>query len=173
MEAQIIHLLRELKAELDATIVLVSHNLGLIAELCDEVAVMYAGEIVEKGSVQQIFYDPVHPYTQALLECDPARVLKQTRLLPIIPGDMPDLHDIAKGCEFAPRCSQSLDLCHLKPPSEHHLKTAKLYGVICTVMARCLVESHLLKHSQADPQLAKRLYKVTEATIRWALRYLM
>ena len=122
MEAQIIHLLRELKVELDATIVLVSHNLGLIAELCDEVAVMYAGEIVEKGSVQQIFYDPVHPYTQALLECDPARVLKQTRLLPIIPGDMPDLHDIAKGCEFAPRCSQSLDLCHLKSPGEYHLK---------------------------------------------------
>ena len=121
MEAQIIHLLRELKDELGATIVLVSHNLGLIAELCDEVAVMYAGEIIEKGSVQQIFYDPVHPYTQALLECDPARVLKQTHLLPTIPGDMPDLHDIAKGCEFAPRCSKALEQCHLKSPSEHYL----------------------------------------------------
>lgn len=121
MEAQIIHLLRELKDSLQSTIVLVSHNLGLIAELCDEVAVMYAGEIVEKGSVQQIFYNPTHPYTQALLECDPARVLKRTRLLPIIPGDMPDLHEIAKGCEFSPRCKQALERCYREPPSEHFL----------------------------------------------------
>ncbi|HIA76790.1 MAG TPA: ABC transporter ATP-binding protein [Gammaproteobacteria bacterium] len=121
MEAQIIHLLRELKAELKATIVLVSHNLGLIAELCDEVAVMYAGEIVEKGSVQQIFYNATHPYTKALLECDPARVLKRTRFFPIIPGDMPDLHEIAKGCEFSPRCKQALERCYLEPPSEHYL----------------------------------------------------
>ncbi|SVB25994.1 uncharacterized protein METZ01_LOCUS178848, partial [marine metagenome] len=121
MEAQIIHLLRELKDSLQATIVLVSHNLGLIAELCDEVAVMYAGEIVEKGSVQQIFYNPAHPYTQALLECDPARVLKRTRLLPIIPGDMPDLHEIAKGCEFSPRCKHALEQCYGETPREYFL----------------------------------------------------
>ena len=73
MEAQIILLLRQLKAELDATVVVVSHNLGLIAELCDEVVVMYAGEVLERGDIHRIFARPAHPYTRALLECDPAR----------------------------------------------------------------------------------------------------
>ena len=97
MEAQIIHLLRELKDEFQATIVLVSHNLGLIAELSDDVVVMYAGEVVEQGSGRQIFYNPSHPYTQALLECDPARVLERTRHLPTIPGEVPDLHVVPRG----------------------------------------------------------------------------
>ncbi len=81
MEAQIIHLLRELQQKAQATLMIVSHNLGLIAELCDDVVVMYAGEVVEKGDVRQVFHNATHPYTRALLKCDPARTLERSRYL--------------------------------------------------------------------------------------------
>lgn len=111
MEAQIIHLLRELQQETHATLMIVSHNLGLIAELCDEVVVMYAGEVIEKGGVRQIFHNAQHPYTQALLDCDPARVLERTQYLPTIPGDLPDLHNVPEGCIYAGRCSKASAHC--------------------------------------------------------------
>lgn len=116
MEAQIIHLLRETQREFGSTIMLVSHNLGLIAELCDEVAVMYAGEIIEHASVHEIFFDAKHPYTQALLECNPALDLKLNRLFPTISGDVPDLHKPAKGCVFAPRCPEVQSVCRAQSP---------------------------------------------------------
>ena len=116
MEAQIIHLIRELQAEMHATIMVVSHNLGLIAELCDEVVVMYAGEVVEYGDVRDIFYRAAHPYTRALLECDPAREISRSRFLPTIPGDVPDLHLWPSGCVFASRCPAALDHCRDNRP---------------------------------------------------------
>ena len=116
MEAQIIHLIRELRRELEATIVVVSHNLGLIAELCDEVVVMYAGEVVETGDVREIFHRAAHPYTRALLECDPARERTRSRHLPVIPGDIPDLHRRPAGCVFAARCALAMDVCHERRP---------------------------------------------------------
>ena len=116
MEAQIIHLIRELRRELEATIVVVSHNLGLIAELCDEVVVMYAGEVVETGGVREIFHRAAHPYTRALLECDPARERTRTRRLPVIPGDIPDLHHRPSGCVFAARCEEAMDVCRERRP---------------------------------------------------------
>jgi len=122
MEAQIIHLLRELKEELDATIIVVSHNLGLIAQLCDDVVVMYAGEVVESGDAHQIFYNPSHPYTQALLECDPARVLKRSFILPTIPGDVPDLHIPPSGCTFASRCPKAFKGCDIEKPADIKLE---------------------------------------------------
>ena len=121
MEAQIIHLIRELQAEMNATIMLVSHNLGLIAELCDEVVVMYAGEVVEYGDVQDIFYRAAHPYTRALLECDPARETTRSRYLPTIPGDVPDLHVKPAGCVFASRCLRVFDYCHGNRPAQHRV----------------------------------------------------
>jgi oligopeptide/dipeptide ABC transporter ATP-binding protein len=121
MEAQIIHLLRELKEEFDATVIVVSHNLGLIAQLCDDVVVMYAGEVVESGNAHQIFYNPSHPYTQALLECDPARVLKRSFLLPTIPGDVPDLHKPPRGCTFALRCPKAFKGCDMEKPVDFEL----------------------------------------------------
>ena len=86
MEAQIIHLLRELRREYNGIIIVVSHHLGVIAELCDRVYVMYAGEVVEGGEVDAIFHDARHPYTQALLACDPARFHERLDRLPTIPG---------------------------------------------------------------------------------------
>ncbi|MGG7645023.1 dipeptide ABC transporter ATP-binding protein [Rhodovulum sp. YNF3179] len=139
MEAQIIHLLQELQNDLDATVVLVSHNLGLVAELCDEVVVMYAGEVVEAGDVRQIFHAPRHPYTRALLECDPARISDTQGRLPVIPGDVPDLAHPPGGCIFAARCPRAMDICRERTPPD---VAGQAGGV-----ARC----HLLDGPAADP----------------------
>jgi oligopeptide/dipeptide ABC transporter ATP-binding protein len=117
MEAQIIHLLRELKREFAGSILFISHNLGLIAELCDRVTVMYAGEVVESGPVGALFHNPGHPYTQALLRCDPARIEERTAELPTIPGDVPNLLARPVGCVFADRCPAAIDLCRRTIPA--------------------------------------------------------
>jgi peptide/nickel transport system ATP-binding protein len=116
MEAQIIHLLRELKQEFAGSILFISHNLGLIAELCDRVTVMYAGEVVESGPVEALFHYPGHPYTQALLRCDPARVEQKTVELPTIPGEVPNLLSPPSGCVFTDRCPIAIDRCRVTVP---------------------------------------------------------
>jgi peptide/nickel transport system ATP-binding protein len=139
MEAQIMHLMRALQQELQATLIVVSHNLGLIAQLCDDVVVMYAGEVVERGDVRQIFYNAQHPYTRALIECDPARVLERSRQLPTIPGDVPDLRAPPVGCVFAPRCPKVFDLCRTEAPPAYEAGEGHT--------ARC----HLLNKEFGDP----------------------
>jgi peptide/nickel transport system ATP-binding protein len=116
MEAQIIHLLRELRRELQGSILFISHNLGLIAELCDHVVILYAGEVVERGTVRDIFHQPRHPYTEALLLCDPARIAEARRTLPTIGGDVPDLIRLPQGCVFAPRCPKAFARCRAEAP---------------------------------------------------------
>jgi oligopeptide/dipeptide ABC transporter ATP-binding protein len=111
MEAQIIHLLRELRREYNGIIIVVSHHLGVIAELCDRVYVMYAGEVVEGGEVDAIFHDARHPYTQALLACDPARFHDRLDRLPTIPGALPSLTQPPMGCVYAPRCDRAFAPC--------------------------------------------------------------
>jgi peptide/nickel transport system ATP-binding protein len=133
LEAQIIHLLRELKDEVRGSMLFVSHHLGLVAELCDRVTVMYAGEVVETGTVRDVFHRPEHPYTQALLLCDPARIEEATRDLPTIPGDVPSLIELPQGCVFRPRCPKEFARCVEPPP---------LYPAAPGHAARC----HLLDH---------------------------
>jgi oligopeptide/dipeptide ABC transporter ATP-binding protein len=116
LEAQIIHLLRELRQELAGSILFVSHNLGLIAELCDEVVVMYAGEVVEEGAVYDLFHRPGHPYTRALLTCDPASADATEGDLATIPGEVPDLIRPPAGCVFAPRCPHAFQHCREAAP---------------------------------------------------------
>jgi oligopeptide/dipeptide ABC transporter ATP-binding protein len=116
LEAQIIHLMKELRAKFECSMLFVSHNLGLIAELCDEVVVMYAGEVVEQGEVRDLFHNAQHPYTQMLLECDPARIAERSRQLPIIPGGLPDLVDLPDGCVFRERCEQAGAECTMRAP---------------------------------------------------------
>jgi peptide/nickel transport system ATP-binding protein len=116
LEAQVLHLLRELRAELNGSILFISHNLGAVAEVCDSVVVLYAGEVVEQGPVFEIFDRPQHPYTRALVECDPARIENITRELPVIPGDVPNLRSIPHDCIFAPRCSHVMDICRRQRP---------------------------------------------------------
>ncbi|MDM7933578.1 ABC transporter ATP-binding protein [Tabrizicola sp.] len=116
MEAQIIHLLRDLRTSFDGAIVIVTHHLGVIAELCDRVAVMYAGEVVEEGTVDAIFHAALHPYTRALLACDPAVVDPSSGRLPTIAGRIPDLTALPPGCAFLTRCTMALPACHNPPP---------------------------------------------------------
>ncbi|MEZ5926796.1 MAG: ABC transporter ATP-binding protein [Hyphomicrobiaceae bacterium] len=118
MEAQILHLLRQLQRETSSTILFISHNLGAVAELCDRVVVLYAGEVVEDGSVYDIFARPQHPYTKALLECDPARIAETTRTLPVIPGDVPNLLRLPPGCVFEPRCNAAFEPCAARRPPD-------------------------------------------------------
>jgi len=119
LEAQIVQLLRDLRRELNGPILFISHNLGIIAELCDYVVVLYAGEVVEQGPIEDIFHSPRHPYTRALLECDPARIEEVCRELPTISGDVPNLLRIPSGCVFAPRCPQAVDVCRQERPADH------------------------------------------------------
>ncbi|ASY73864.1 ABC transporter ATP-binding protein [Sinorhizobium fredii] len=116
LEVQIIHLLKDLQKEIGCSVLFVSHHLGAVAELCDRVAVMYAGEVVEQGAVRDIFHNPRHPYTRALLECDPARIRKRTRTLPTIPGEVPSLLAIKKGCIFRQRCLHAFSRCEQQIP---------------------------------------------------------
>ncbi|CDX52913.1 oligopeptide transporter subunit; ATP-binding component of ABC superfamily [Mesorhizobium plurifarium] len=118
LEAQIIELLRELRQEFNGSILFISHDLGVIAELCDFVVVLYAGEVVEQGPVGSIFRHPCHPYTQALLKCDPARIREIRRELPTITGDVPNLRRIPTGCVFTPRCPAAFDRCRVDHPAD-------------------------------------------------------
>jgi oligopeptide/dipeptide ABC transporter ATP-binding protein len=121
MEAQIIHLLRELRRAYNGIIVVVSHHLGVIAELCDRVYVMYAGEVVESGEVDAIFHGARHPYTQALLACDPARFREKLDRLPTIPGSLPSLMEPICGCVYAPRCERAFAPCRTIGPTPVNL----------------------------------------------------
>jgi peptide/nickel transport system ATP-binding protein len=116
MEAQILHLMRELRRDYRGSILIISHQLGVIAELCDRVVVMYAGEVVESGTVEDIFHRPAHPYTRKLLACDPARIKGQQTLLPTIAGELPDPRRLPEGCVFAPRCGLAAPLCRSERP---------------------------------------------------------
>jgi oligopeptide/dipeptide ABC transporter ATP-binding protein len=116
LEVQIIHRLQQLQRDFGCAILFISHHLGVIAELCDEVVVMYAGEVVESGTTRDVFLKPRHPYTRKLLECDPARIEQATRNLPVIAGTLPDLADVPDGCVFRPRCDQSIEICTRERP---------------------------------------------------------
>lgn len=116
LEVATIELLKDLQHQIGCSVLFISHHLGVIAELCDEMIVMYAGEVVEKGDVRQVFKDARHPYTQALLECDPARLHGRTKPLPTIPGSLPDLRNRPEGCIFSGRCSKAGPECNLVPP---------------------------------------------------------
>ena len=117
MEAQIIHLLRELRTDYQGAIIVVTHHLGVVAELCDRVYVMYAGQVVEQGLVDDIYHAPKHPYTRALIACDPAHFEEHTPILPTIGGRVPNLLYPPKGCSFADRCDMAISRCReMAPP---------------------------------------------------------
>jgi oligopeptide/dipeptide ABC transporter ATP-binding protein len=121
LELTTIELLKTLQREMGCAILFVSHHLGVIAELCDRVNVMYAGEVVETGDIRSVFHNPRHPYTQRLLACDPARVAERSRRLPTIPGELPDLVNLPSGCVFADRCPSVFEPCRKSPPDFYPL----------------------------------------------------
>lgn len=125
LEVQIIHLLKDLQREIGCSVLFVSHHLGAVAELCDRVVVMYAGEVVEQGGVRSIFRNPGHPYTCALLECDPGRLRQTTRKLPTISGEVPSLLGLKKGCIFSARCPRAFDRCIQEQPIDYPISVGQ------------------------------------------------
>jgi peptide/nickel transport system ATP-binding protein len=115
LQAQILELMRELKAASNAAIILITHDLGVVAEVCDEVAVMYAGEIVERAAVDELFASPQHPYTVGLLGSIP-RLDRRTDHLATIDGMVPNMANPPAGCRFAARCPFVTDACTKSPP---------------------------------------------------------
>jgi peptide/nickel transport system ATP-binding protein len=115
LEVQIIGLLERLQADFGCSIIFVTHHLGVVAELCEDVVVMYAGEIAESGPVRDIFHRPAHPYTDMLLKSDPGRIRERSRQLPTIPGEVPDLVSPPTGCIFRERCPRAFERCHEAP----------------------------------------------------------
>ncbi len=116
IQAQILDLMRALRKDFGASILLIGHNLGVINELCDKVAVMYAGEVVEYSGMATIFEEPKHPYTQALLESIPRLDVEKERLR-IIPGTVPRLINPPTGCKFHPRCEHAMAVCSEQEPT--------------------------------------------------------
>lgn len=115
VEAGFIDLLKRLKRDFDLTVVVITHNLGLVAELADRIAVMYAGQIVENAAAEDIFHAPLHPYTQGLISCVPNIDLDQ-EVLTTMEGSPPGLVDPPVGCAFAPRCPQVMGRCRIHEP---------------------------------------------------------
>lgn len=118
VQAQITQLMNELRAKLNTAIILITHDLGVVASLCDRVLVMYAGQVVECGSVEQIYYQPKHPYTKGLLESVPRLDRPDDLDLHAIPGNPPSLVSLPKGCRFRERCPKAHDVCSEAPPMQ-------------------------------------------------------
>jgi oligopeptide/dipeptide ABC transporter ATP-binding protein len=114
IQAQILELLRELQVENGMAVLLITHNLGIVAELAQRVVVMYAGKIVETGSVRELFYRPLHPYTEGLLRSIPTPT--HSGALYVIPGQIPDPFNLPPGCYFEPRCPRAQTICRECPP---------------------------------------------------------
>jgi peptide/nickel transport system ATP-binding protein len=120
VEAQIIKILADLRKNFDTSLVLITHNLGIVAEACDRVAVMYAGHIVEQGDAREVFAHPQHPYTKELLR---STISLATTGLHFIPGSPPDLVEPPQGCRFHPRCPVAMRGCATAEPPEVQLST--------------------------------------------------
>ena len=124
IQAQVLDLMRELQEELGMAIMMITHDLGVIAEITDEVVVMYAGRVVEKGNLDQIFYHPLHPYTRGLLESIPVLGINSHKRLHSIAGSVPRPLAMPPGCAFAPRCTERFERCsempELKAVDEHN-----------------------------------------------------
>jgi peptide/nickel transport system ATP-binding protein/oligopeptide transport system ATP-binding protein len=129
MQAQILELIRELRARLGMGIIWITHDLGLVAGIADRVMVMYAGQVVEHGPVAEIFADPRHPYTRALLGTVPSVVGPRARRLKTIEGQPPILVAPPSACAFAPRCERAFNRCRVENPL--HRQASPTHDVAC------------------------------------------
>jgi len=141
VEAEVLDLIAALRQELSTSLLFISHNLGVIARMCDRVGVLYAGEMVEEGPASELFENPRHPYTVGLLRCIPRRGTSKTRrMLDPIPGFLPDPGSRPDGCIFAPRCALARERCRAEPPPLYQSGRARL--------ARC----HFHEHAHTLPR---------------------
>jgi oligopeptide transport system ATP-binding protein len=141
VQAQIMSLMSDLQKRTDAAILLITHDLGVVAEMCDRVLVMYAGQIVEEGTAEQLFRVPRHPYTVGLLESLPQLNEEPGYRLKSIPGQPPDLARLGRGCPFADRCPRVMDICRIEEPGRTEVAPGQ--------WVRChLYGSDLVSHEQ-------------------------
>ena len=115
IQAQVLELMKKLKAQYQTAMVMITHDLGIVAEICDYVAIMYAGEVVEYGMREHIFNSTAHPYTKGLFACIPDIFTEQNELIPIN-GLTPDPTDLPQGCRFNPRCPYATERCRQEHP---------------------------------------------------------
>ena len=120
IQAQILELMKEIRKENDMSIIMITHDLGIISDFCHRVLIMYTGEIFEAASVKQLFRDPLHPYTQGLLQALP-RISRRTDRLEAIEGMVPDAGDMPRGCHFHPRCKYASERCRKERPTLREL----------------------------------------------------
>jgi oligopeptide/dipeptide ABC transporter ATP-binding protein len=123
IQAQILELLDRLRADFDSSVILITHDLGVVAEVADEIVVMYAGRIVERGSKRQLFYDPQHPYTWGLLGSIPRLDRPKPEKLHSIEGTPPSLINLPQGCKFRPRCPHAFDKCIEEPELKNRVES--------------------------------------------------
>lgn len=129
IQAQILDLLRDIREKHGTSILLITHDMGVMASLCSRLYVMYGGKIMESGTVEEIFYQSHHPYTKALLQAIPERSLEQGTRISAIKGNPPSLWHLPVGCPFAPRCSEAMKLCQTALPRPHCL--SKTHELAC------------------------------------------
>lgn len=115
IQAQILDLIRKLQSEFHMALMMITHNLGVIAEMANDVVIMYMGKVVEEAPVRDIYHNPTHPYTIGLMESIPALTRKKERLKPI-KGMVPDPYNLPKGCPFEPRCPEAMEICREQMP---------------------------------------------------------
>jgi oligopeptide/dipeptide ABC transporter ATP-binding protein len=128
IQAQIFELMGQLKRDHGTAIMLITHDMGVVAELADDVAVMYMGNIVEAGTVEEVLRHPVHPYTKALLASMPVLGRGRNQIIEAIPGSTPDPFDRPKGCQFSPRCPYRIAACEQMPAETH---TSPSHRMMC------------------------------------------
>ena len=116
IQAQVLDLMQELREDSGMSMIMITHDLGVVAEVAEQVVIMYAGMVVESASVHDIFKQPLHPYTQGLLHSIP-RLDQEVSRLDAIPGMVPDMLQVPPGCRFANRCRQAMDVCHRQCPA--------------------------------------------------------
>jgi peptide/nickel transport system ATP-binding protein len=126
VEAKLVDQLRQIRDEFDVTLLVITHNIALVAELCDRVAVMYAGQIAEIGPVEQIFDHPLHPYTKGLLQSVPSIQLDDKETLYKMPGEPPSLTNPPSGCRFHPRCPYVMNICPRYDPTLEEVEPGRL-----------------------------------------------
>lgn len=139
IQAQVLDLMSDLKNKLKTAMILITHDLGVVAQVCDKVAIMYAGEIVECGSLEDVFEKPSHPYTMGLFGSIPSLDEEKTRLTPI-KGLMPDPTNLPSGCKFNPRCPHATELCSKQIPKDSEISKGHL--------VKCLIAEGLVEFKE-------------------------
>ncbi|WCH48262.1 ABC transporter ATP-binding protein [Lysinibacillus sp. OF-1] len=140
IQAQILELMKKLKEEHETAILLITHDLGVVAEMCDKVVVMYAGQVVEEADVFELFASPKHPYTKGLIASVP-KIGDKKEVLDSIDGQVPSPQNMPKGCKFAPRCDHAMSICHQESPPT--LKISATRQCSCWLYAKKDVEANV------------------------------